>query len=81
MTFESGGSYPHITKSKTVLVRTSIPVEISNALDHLGVDLGTSKQELISRGISLLLRYYGRDSGLPLVGLTCPVTTETEVLK
>lgn len=48
-----------------VQVRTSLPRQWSDRLDHLGIELGMSKARLLQEAALLLLRFHDRGAGLP----------------
>lgn len=61
MNSKSSGATPH---KPHVIIRTTIPVAWSVALDHLALDLGLSKGALVADGALLLLRHHGRGHDL-----------------
>lgn len=61
MNSKSSGTTP---QKPHVIIRTTIPVAWSVALDHLALDLGLSKGALVADGALLLLRHHGRGQDL-----------------
>lgn len=61
MTNKTSGTTP---QKPNVIIRTTIPVAWSVALDHLALDLGLSKGALLADGALMLLRHHGRGEGL-----------------
>lgn len=61
MTNPSAPTNPPNPPDRIVLVRGPVPQSWADQLDHLAVDLRTTRPQLIAKAVALLLAQHGRE--------------------